>query len=53
VNPSLQLIIILHGAKFPGEVIEYANTHGETKIVRRYIHPRPYANPAAKPQDSA
>lgn len=39
--------------KFQGGVIEYVNTHDETKIVRRYIHPRPYANPTAKPQDSA
>jgi len=39
--------------KFLGEVIEYVNTHDETKIVRRYIHPCPYANPTAKPQDSA
>lgn len=37
--------------KFLGGVIEYVNTHDETKIVRRYIHLRPYANPAAKPQD--
>lgn len=25
--------------KFLGRVIEYVNTHDETKIVRRYIHP--------------
>lgn len=39
--------------KFLDGVIEYVNTHDETKIVRRYIYPHPYVNPTAKPQDSA